>query len=388
MYVRLAFARGGAPGAGDPDRGRGAGGRRRGLPEEVPGQDGRHGPRRPDRPVRQPPAGGCSVSVPRRCCWRRANSWPRARPGRSSTATWPARRNCWRCALADRPDHIGRQRLRFTDTWVEDHAAAGCNRSSRSGGEAGGHLRDGPRLRDATAGFSFALFTPQGDPVTQFANVVSGRRPPRLRIPAKGCALSALIPRLPLNVGRYVFNVRAATDLDGEYVDSVPNAGCLDVEQGDYFGSGKLCEPKFLLLMDHSWTLSARPDSAVGGPGPPENSRLPSRRGGPPVKSRSLPGAAGRVRVPAADAGAGVPPRPRAGADHAGRHHAPGRNVFAAHMEYLVAPAAGRLDGPPAGRPPRPRPADRRPGRRHLRRRRFGHLGYCLPNFAGPVMAR
>ena len=40
-HVRAAgLRRRGAPGAGDPDRGRGAGGRRRAVPEEVPGQDG------------------------------------------------------------------------------------------------------------------------------------------------------------------------------------------------------------------------------------------------------------------------------------------------------------------------------------------------------------
>ena len=41
-HVRAAGVRGGgAPGAGDPDRRRGAGGRRRAVPEEVPGEDGR-----------------------------------------------------------------------------------------------------------------------------------------------------------------------------------------------------------------------------------------------------------------------------------------------------------------------------------------------------------
>ena len=45
---------GGASGAGDPDRRRGAGGRRRRVSEEVPRQDGRGRPRRADGAVRQP----------------------------------------------------------------------------------------------------------------------------------------------------------------------------------------------------------------------------------------------------------------------------------------------------------------------------------------------
>ena len=57
--VRAAgLRRGGAPGAGDPDRRRGAGRRRLRVPEEVPGQDaGRGHRRRPDHPVRQPQHG-------------------------------------------------------------------------------------------------------------------------------------------------------------------------------------------------------------------------------------------------------------------------------------------------------------------------------------------
>ena len=57
-HVRPAGVRGrGAPGAGGADRGRGARGRRPGVPEEVPGEDGRRRPRGPHGPVRQPQHG-------------------------------------------------------------------------------------------------------------------------------------------------------------------------------------------------------------------------------------------------------------------------------------------------------------------------------------------
>ena len=58
--------------------------------------------------------------------------------------------------------------------------------------------------------------------------------------------------------------------------------------------------------------------------------------------------------------------------------------MFAAHMEYLVrrrlVVSMDRLlaDLRDLG------PADGRPSRRHLRRRRFGHLGHRLPDFARP----
>ena len=59
--------RGGAPGARDPDRRRGARRRRLLVPEEVPGQDaGRGHERRPDHPVRQPQRGGAGPALPAR----------------------------------------------------------------------------------------------------------------------------------------------------------------------------------------------------------------------------------------------------------------------------------------------------------------------------------
>ena len=60
--------RGRAPRARDPDRRRGARGRRRGVPEEVPRTDaGRLAGRRPDRPLREPQHGrGAAALHPRR----------------------------------------------------------------------------------------------------------------------------------------------------------------------------------------------------------------------------------------------------------------------------------------------------------------------------------
>ena len=63
-HVRATRVRGGgAPGAGDPDRRRGAGRRRRRVSEEVPRQDGRGRPARPHGAVRQPQYGGPQDAV-------------------------------------------------------------------------------------------------------------------------------------------------------------------------------------------------------------------------------------------------------------------------------------------------------------------------------------
>ncbi|HVS36424.1 MAG TPA: ABC transporter ATP-binding protein [Gemmataceae bacterium] len=163
--------------------------------------------------------------------------------------------------LAERTDRTGGVQLRFTDAWVED--AEGRRAASVLTGQtvkivATYELAAGAVVRRPS--FSFPLYTPQGAPVTQFGNAVSGDAFPG-RMPQKG-RVECLIPRLPLNVGRYVFNVLAATDPDGEWLDWVPNAGQLVVEKGDYFGSGKLSESKFPYMADHSWTLTAQEEPA------------------------------------------------------------------------------------------------------------------------------
>ena len=64
MQLRLAFCGRRAPGARDPDRRRGALGRRPRVPGEVPGPDGGGGRRGPDRAVRQPQPHGGVEPVP------------------------------------------------------------------------------------------------------------------------------------------------------------------------------------------------------------------------------------------------------------------------------------------------------------------------------------
>ena len=154
--------------------------------------------------------------------------------------------------LAKRTDRIGGVRFRFTDAWVED--LNGQRLPSVLTGQAikmAATYELAPGVVMRRPSFSFPVFTAQGVAVTQFGNAVSGdifAGP----IPSKG-RVECVIPKLPLNVGRYLFNVLAMTGPDGEMEDWVPNAGSLVVEQGDFFGSGKLSEPKFLVMTGHQW---------------------------------------------------------------------------------------------------------------------------------------
>ena len=159
--------------------------------------------------------------------------------------------------LAERGDRDGGNRLRFTGAWVED--AQGRKLSSVLSGQATKlvatyELASGVVLQRPA--FSFALYTPHGAPVTQFGNGESGdvfAGP----IPRSG-RVECLIPKLPLNVGRYSINVLAVTGPDSEVEDWVPAAASLVVEPGNFFGSGKLSPSKFLFMVDHAWKLCAR----------------------------------------------------------------------------------------------------------------------------------
>jgi lipopolysaccharide transport system ATP-binding protein len=158
--------------------------------------------------------------------------------------------------LADRPDHVGHQRLRFTDTWVED--MQGQRLPSVMSGQAVKlvvryELAPGQRVR--RPGISFAVYTQRGAPVTRLFSSVTSTEGFDDELPPKG-RFECLIPRLPLNTGCYVYNVMAETGPDCEAEDWVREAGTFTVEHGDFYGTGKVIEPKFPALTDHSWHLT------------------------------------------------------------------------------------------------------------------------------------
>ncbi len=168
-----------------------------------------------------------------------------------------AQRGLMTTPLAERLDRTGAGRLRFTDAWVED--ARGQRLPSVLSGQdvrlaASYELAPGVVMRRPT--FSFALYTTQGVPVTRFVNGVVGDvfdGP----IPSRG-RVECVVPKLPLNVGQYVYNVLAESGgPELEMEDWVQGAGLLTVEQGDFFGTGKLIDHKFLVMAEHRWTLGA-----------------------------------------------------------------------------------------------------------------------------------
>lgn len=72
-------------------------------------------------------------------------------------------------------------------------------------------------------------------------------------IPASGEILCQ-IPRLPIQPGSYSFNLFCT--VGGEVADWIQNAGVIEVEAGDFFGSGRLPPAdQGSFIVQHSWSL-------------------------------------------------------------------------------------------------------------------------------------
>lgn len=158
--------------------------------------------------------------------------------------------------LDERQDRQGRQRFRFTETWIED--LSGQRLPSVLAGQgiklaATYEMENEGILFPLTV--SFAIYTSQGTPVTRFSSDVAGATFPG-QVPRRG-RVECVVPRLPLNTGRYYYNVLAQSGPDYDMEDWVQGAGWLLVEPGDFWGTGRSIEHKFPVLLDHHWNLTA-----------------------------------------------------------------------------------------------------------------------------------
>jgi lipopolysaccharide transport system ATP-binding protein len=161
--------------------------------------------------------------------------------------------NLMRMRLEERSDRIGGQRLRFTDAWIED--MQGQRLTSLMSGQAVKfvfryRVRPGERVR--RPGISFAVYTQRGTPVTRLFSDVTATEGFEDELPTSG-NFECIIPRIPLNSGTYTFNVMAQTGPDCEAEDLLFGAGSFTVDRGDFYGTGRVIEPKFPTLTEHRW---------------------------------------------------------------------------------------------------------------------------------------
>ena len=151
-----------------------------------------------------------------------------------------------RTSLRERVDRRGDGRLRFVEVEVR-----GPNGPVRAGDDVEVHLRyeSSGNPRGVLAGIAVA--GPLGEPLCQCENTMSGDD--LASLPAEG-VLRCTIPRLALQPGRYSLDVYAT--LGGTLADWVDHAHFFNIEESDFFGTGRLPSPTYgPLLVEHSWSV-------------------------------------------------------------------------------------------------------------------------------------
>lgn len=150
--------------------------------------------------------------------------------------------------LADRRDRSGSGALRFESVVVRNATAGGG--LVRSGDDVEIEIRyrsDAPFLSNVH--IDMVVHGPFDEQLCQLSS--TAQRGEFERIPRNG-AFVCRIPRLPLEAGIYRLGVYAT--VNSERADWVMHAGVMEVEPGDFFGTGRLNdEGQGHFLMQHAW---------------------------------------------------------------------------------------------------------------------------------------
>ena len=155
--------------------------------------------------------------------------------------------------LARRADRIGNGRLHFEEVWIED--MSGNRLSCAASGQdikicLSFGAPPGPDMNDLLV--AIAIYTSSGVCISEVGNTFSGYNFEKvLALPG---VIECCLPRLPLNRGRYTFNIVASCGT--EKFDYVVDAAVMDVEEGDFYGTGKpASDDKRLTFLNQSWFL-------------------------------------------------------------------------------------------------------------------------------------
>jgi lipopolysaccharide transport system ATP-binding protein len=157
-----------------------------------------------------------------------------------------------RTPLAERRDRRGNQALTFTD-----FRCAGRDGSTASTVLSGQDVRLTIEYRGRGGGLLRAVHLAVGvhgrfdENLFHLSTTVNGFE--FASMPARG-AVVCDIPSLPLQPGRYYVTLLAR--VAGDVADWIQNAGVIEVEAGDFFGSGNLPPPdQGPFLVPHRWSV-------------------------------------------------------------------------------------------------------------------------------------
>lgn len=138
--------------------------------------------------------------------------------------------------VSERKDRQGSGVLKFTDVWVEN--SLGERVTCVCSGDDASIVATYESERDdclENVSVAFALRGNLNELITDLCNEFAGYA---FQSIAPNGRIVCRLPKLPLNVGRYGFNIYSS--VNGIIADWIFDVGEIYVEAGDYYGSGKL----------------------------------------------------------------------------------------------------------------------------------------------------
>ena len=159
---------------------------------------------------------------------------------------------CNSVLLSDRTDRQGDGNFKFTNAWVENKN--GNKVSSFRSGEllkivAEYIVKEGSTVLNLDV--AFAIVDYKDTKLIDFSNRTTGDFF-HGQIPLTG-KIECVIPKLPLNQNRYYFHLWAKSG--GGLEDKILRGGFFDVMSGDYFGTGRMPDQDWPLLVEHNWRI-------------------------------------------------------------------------------------------------------------------------------------
>ncbi|GJQ24531.1 MAG: ABC transporter ATP-binding protein [Planctomycetia bacterium] len=158
--------------------------------------------------------------------------------------------------LEDRNDRKGNGKVRFTAVGFQNTNGEPCSVAlSGQNLQIVCTYRCLTPIKDGKTMFSIAIETLTGEKLLLFRNDYTGNLFDE--IPIEGM-LICTVPRLPLIPGIYRITICAENTQD--VMDLVFHAAELQVTEGDYFGTGRVKNPKFgPFLAEHTWEILGAP---------------------------------------------------------------------------------------------------------------------------------
>jgi lipopolysaccharide transport system ATP-binding protein len=156
-------------------------------------------------------------------------------------------------SLENRKDRYGDGRLRITHLALADAQGkpVNCLRSGE-GGQIVAHYRSVNQDRFKDVLVYIRLFTPAGERLCDFETDFTGDNFEEIGPIGR---FVCYIPRVPLQAGSYPFSVSVYSS-GRILLDQVAYGGRIKVEQGDFYGSGRMPNAG-VLFVDHSWQYLA-----------------------------------------------------------------------------------------------------------------------------------